>query len=80
MLNATKCRVQHQQEKWPCGHDEHNNIDQTVADITSDLVISTEQCHSLGKRKMIYSAGQFLVVEYATEKSCRIGRWSHKFH
>ena len=43
-LNATKCRTQHQREKWPCGHNDHSSIDHTIAGITSDLVISPEQC------------------------------------
>ena len=43
-LNATKCRIQHQREKWHCGHNDHSSIDHTIAGITSDLVISPEQC------------------------------------
>ena len=39
-LNATKCRIQHQREKWHCGHNDHSSIDHTIAGITSDLVIS----------------------------------------
>ena len=65
-LNATKCRIQHQREKWHCGHNDQSSIDQTIAGITSDLVISPEQCRSLAKGKSIYLADQFLAVEYDT--------------
>ena len=63
-LNATKCRIQHQSEKW---HTDHSSIDHTIAGTTSDLVISPEQCRSLAKEKMIYLADQFLGVEYDTK-------------
>ena len=53
-LNATKCRIQHQREKWPCGHNDHISIYHTIAGITSDLLISPEQCRSLAKGTMIY--------------------------
>ena len=43
-LNATKCRIRHQREKRHCGHNDHSSIDHTIAGITSDLVISPEQC------------------------------------
>ena len=66
-LNATKCRIQHQREKWHCGHNEHSSIDQTIAGITSDLVISPEQWRSLAKGKSVYLADQFLAVEYDTK-------------
>ena len=66
-LNATKCRIQHQREKWHCGHNDHSSIDHTIAGITSDLVISPEQCRSLAKGKSIYLADQFLAVEYDTK-------------
>ena len=52
-LNATKCRVQHQREKWHCGYHDHSSIDHTVASITSDIVISPEQCRTLAKGKEI---------------------------
>ena len=67
VLNATKCRKQHQREKWHCGHNDHSSIDHTIAGITSDLVISPEQCRSLAKGKMLYLADQFLAVEYNTK-------------
>ena len=66
-LNATKCRIQHQREKWHCEHNDHSSIDHTFAGITSDLVISPEQCRCLAKGKMIYLADQFLGVEYDTK-------------
>ena len=53
-LNATKCRKQHQREKSHCGHNGHSSIDHTIAGITSDLMISPEQCRSLAKGKMIH--------------------------
>ena len=66
-LNATKCRIQHQREKWHYGHNDHSGLDHILAGITSDLVISTEQCRSLVKGKMIYLADQFLGVAYDTK-------------
>ena len=66
-LNATKCRKQHQREKWHCGHNNHSSIDHTIAGIISDLVISPEQCRSLAKGKSIYLDDQFLAVEYDTK-------------
>ena len=52
-LIATKCRVQHQPEKRHCGHHDHSSIDHTIAGITSDIVISQEQCRTLAKGKDI---------------------------
>ena len=66
-LNAIECRIQHQREKWHCGHNDHSSIDHTIAGITSDLVISPEQCRSLAKRKMIYLADQLLGADYDTK-------------
>ena len=66
-LNATKCRIQHQREKWHCGNDHHSSIDQSIAGITGDLVMSAEQCRSLAKGKMIYLADKFLGVTYDTK-------------
>ena len=66
-LNATKCRIQHQRQKWHCGQNDHGSIDHTIAGITGDLVISPEQCRSLAKGKMVYLADQFLGVEYDTK-------------
>ena len=56
-LNATKCRVQHQREKWHCGHHDHSSIDPTIAGITNDIVISSEQCRTLAKGKDITLLG-----------------------
>ena len=74
-LNATKCRTQHQREKWHCGHNDHSSIDHTIAGTTSDLVISPEKCQSLAKGKMIYTADQFLGVEYDKEPYCNHRQW-----
>ena len=52
-LNATKCRIQHQREKWHCGHHDHSSIDHTIAGITIDIVISPEQCRTSAKGKDI---------------------------
>ena len=65
-INATKCRIQHQREKWHCGQNDHSSIDHTIAGITSDLVISPERCRSLAKGKVIHLADQFIGVEYET--------------
>ena len=66
-LNTTKCRKQQQREKWRCGHNDLSSINHTIAGITSDLVISPEECRSPAKGKMIYMADQFLGVEYDTK-------------
>ena len=66
-LNSTKCRIQHQREKWHSRHNNHCSIDHIIAGITSDLVFSPEQCRSLAIGKMIYLADQFLGVEYGTK-------------
>ena len=52
-LNATKCRVLHQREIWHCGHHDHSSIDHTIAGITSNIIISPEQCRTLAKGKEI---------------------------
>ena len=56
-LNATKSRVQHQREKWHCGHHDHSSIDHTIAGITSDIFIYPEQCRIFAKRKEITLVG-----------------------
>ena len=66
-LNAIKCRIQHQKEKWHCGQNDHSSIDHTVAGIISELLISPQQCRSLAKENMIYFADHFLGVEYDTK-------------
>ena len=50
-LNETKCRTKHQREKWDFGHEAHSKNNHTIAGITSDFVISPEQCRSLFKRE-----------------------------
>ena len=66
-LNTTECRIQHQREKWHCGHNDQSSIDHTIARITSNLVISPEQCRSLAEGTMIYLPDQYLGVEYHTK-------------
>ena len=66
-LNATKCRVQHQREKWHCGHHDHSSIDHTFAGFTSDIVISPEQCRTLAKRKDITLLGHSINFGYDTK-------------
>ena len=56
-LNATKCQVQHRREKWHCRHHHHSSIDHTPAGITSDSVISPEQCRTLAKGKEVTLLG-----------------------
>ena len=66
-LNATKCPVQHQREKWHCGHHDHSSIDHTVAGITSGIVISPEQCRTLAKRKEITLLGPSINFGFHTK-------------
>ena len=66
-LNATESRIQHRREKWHSGHQDHSSIDHSIAGITSDLVISPEQCRSLAIGESIYLDDQFLAVEYDTK-------------
>ena len=66
-LNSTKCRIQHQRENWHFGHNDHSSIDHTITRLTSDLVISLEQCRFQVKGKIIYLADQFLGVDYDTK-------------
>ena len=66
-LNATKCRVQHQREKWHCGYHDHNSIDHTIAGSTSDLVISPEQCRTLAKGKYITLLGHSINFGFDTK-------------
>ena len=61
-LNATKCRVQHQREKWHCGHHGHSSIHHTIAGITSDIVISPEQCQTLAKGKDNTLLGHLIIL------------------
>ena len=67
-LNAVKWRIQHQREKWHYGHNDHCSIGHSRAGITSDPVISAEECQYLAKGKKIYLADQLLAVESDTKK------------
>ena len=66
-LNATKCRIQHQREKWLCGHLDHSSIDHAIARITSDLVISPENCRTLAKGASIKLQGHWIGTEWDTK-------------
>ena len=66
-LNATKCRIQHQREKWHCGHLDHSSIDHTIAGITSGLIISPEQCRTLAKGASINLQGHWIGAEWDTK-------------
>ena len=66
-LNATKCRIQHQREKWHCGHLDHSSIDHTIAGITSDLIILPEHCRTLAKGASINLQGHWIGAEWDTK-------------
>ena len=66
-LNATKCRIRHQREKWHCGHNDHSSIDHTIAGITSDLIISPEHCRTLAKGASINLQGHWIGAEWDTK-------------
>ena len=66
-LNATKCRIQHQREKWHCGHLDHSIIDHTVVGITSDLIISPEHCRTLAKGTSINLQGHWISADWDTK-------------
>ena len=66
-LNATKCRIQHQREKWHCGHVDHSSIDPTIAGITSDLIISPEHCRTLAEGTSINLQGHWISAEWDTK-------------
>ena len=66
-LNATKCRIQHQREKWHCGHLDHSSIDHTIAEITSDLISSPEHCRALAKGASINLQGHWIGAEWDTK-------------
>ena len=65
--NATKCRIEHQREKWHCGHNDHSSIDHTIAGITSDLIISPEHCRTLAKGASINLQGYWIGAEWDTK-------------
>ena len=66
-LNAKKFRALNQREKWHCGHHDHSSIDHTIAGITSDIVISPEQCRTLAKGKKITLLGHSIKVGFDTK-------------
>ena len=66
-FNATKYRVQHQREKWHWGHHDHSSLDHTIAGITSDIVISPEQCGTLAKGKDITLLGHSISFGFDTK-------------
>ena len=66
-FNATKCQVQHQQERWHYGHHDHSSIDHTIAGITSDIVISPEHCRTLAKGKEITFLGHSINFGFDTK-------------
>ena len=66
-LNATKCRIQHQREKWHCGHLDPSSIDHTIAGITSDLIISPEHCRTFAKGTSINLQGHWISAEWDTK-------------
>ena len=66
-VNATKCRVQHQRKKWHCRHHDHSSIDHTIAKITSDIIISPEQCRTLARGKDITLLGHSINFGFDTK-------------
>ena len=66
-LNTTKCRIQHQREKWHCGHNDHSSVDHTIAGITGDLIISPEHCRTLAKGASINLQGHWIGAEWDTK-------------
>ena len=66
-LNATKCRIQHQREKWHCGHLDHSSLDHITAGITSDLIILPEHCRTLAKGASINLQGHWIGAEWDTK-------------
>ena len=68
-LNATKCQIQYQREKWHYRNNDHSSIDHNMAGITCNLVISLQQCRSFAKGKLIHLTDLFLAVEYDTKNT-----------
>ena len=66
-LKATNCRIQHQLEKWNCGHFDHSKIDRTFAGIISDLIVSPEHCRTLAKGASINLQGHWIGAEWDTK-------------
>ena len=68
-ISATKCQVQNQREKWHCRHHDHSSIGHTIAEITSDIVISERQCRNLAKGKKITLLGHSTSFGFDTKNS-----------
>ena len=66
-LNATKCRLQYRREKWNCGHHYLSSIDHTIAGITSDIVISPEQCRTSANGKEVTLLGHSVNFGFDTK-------------
>ena len=66
-LSATKRRIQHQCEKWHCGHLDHSSIDNTFAGLTSDWIISPEHCRTLAKGTSINLQEHWISSEWDTK-------------
>ena len=66
-INATKCRIQYQREKWHCGHLDHSSIDHTIGGTTSDLIISPEHCRTLANGASINLQGHWIGAEWVTK-------------
>ena len=66
-MNATKCRIQHQREKWHCGHLDHSSIDHTIAGIPGDLINSSEHCRTLAKGASTNFQDHWIGAEWYTK-------------
>ena len=66
-LNATKCRIQHQRERWHSGHLDHSIIDHTISGRNSDLIISPEHRRALAKGASINLQGHWIGAEWDTK-------------
>ena len=76
-LNATKCQVRHQREKWHCGHHDHTSTDHAIVGITSGIVISPEQCRTLAKgREIIFL--EYSGIFGSDKKPHRKNLWWHQ--
>ena len=66
-LNATKCRIQRQREKWHCGHLDHSSIYPTIAVIVGDSIVSPEDWRTLAKGASINLQGHRIGAEWDTK-------------
>ena len=78
-LNATKCRVQHQREKWHCGQHDHSSIDHTIAGITSDIVNLSRTMSNSRERKSFYFAWTFDKFWFRQKKSHCKNLWWYQW-